>query len=58
MNWNPDIGIPLAIAGALVLIAIAVFGRPRKPRQGRRLEAWKDALGSLPISPHQADRRE
>ncbi|MEZ5544838.1 MAG: cell division protein ZipA [Lysobacteraceae bacterium] len=36
MNWNPDIGIPLAIAGALILIAIAVFGRPRKPDQGKR----------------------
>lgn len=48
MNWNPDIGIPLAIAGALVLIAIAVFGRPRKPRQGRRLEAWKDAQSNAP----------
>lgn len=37
MNWNPDIGIPLAIAGALILIAIAIFGRPRKPDQGRRV---------------------
>lgn len=36
MNWNPDIGIPLAIAGILLLIAIALFGRPRKPGQGRR----------------------
>ena len=41
MNWNPDIGIPLAIAGALILIAIAVFGRPRKPDQGRRVEGGK-----------------
>lgn len=38
MNWNPDIGIPLAIAGALLLIGIGIFGRPRKPDQGRRLE--------------------
>ncbi len=38
MNWNPDIGIPLAIAGALILLAIAFFGRPRKPDQGRRIE--------------------
>lgn len=42
MNWNPDIGIPLAIAGILVLIAIAVFGRPRKPGQGRRVDAARD----------------
>ncbi len=49
MNWNPDIGIPLAIAGALLLVAIAFFGRPRKPRQGRRLEPGEtgiDAGGS------------
>jgi cell division protein ZipA len=38
MNWNPDIGIPLAIAGVLILVAIAIFGRPRKPDQGRRIE--------------------
>ncbi|MCO5094376.1 MAG: cell division protein ZipA [Chiayiivirga sp.] len=38
MNWNPDIGIPLAIAGVLLLIGIAIFGRPRKPDQGRRRE--------------------
>jgi cell division protein ZipA len=37
MNWNPEIGIPLAVAGALLLLAIAFFGRPRKPDQGRRL---------------------
>jgi cell division protein ZipA len=37
MNWNPEIGIPLAIAGLLLLVAIAFFGRPRKPDQGRRL---------------------
>lgn len=41
MNWNPDIGIPLAIGGILVLIAIAVFGRPRKPDQGKRVDAGK-----------------
>ncbi len=42
MNWNPDIGIPLAIAGILMLIAIAVFGRPRKPGQGRRMDSARD----------------
>lgn len=43
MNWNPDIGIPLAIAGILVLIAIAVFGRPRKSDQVRRLDRDRTA---------------
>lgn len=37
MNWNPDIGIPLAIAGVALLLAIFLFGRPRRPDQGRRL---------------------
>lgn len=37
-NWNPEVGIPLAIVGLLILIAIAFFGRPRKPDQGRRLD--------------------
>ncbi|MBB5208346.1 cell division protein ZipA [Chiayiivirga flava] len=38
-NWNPDVGIPLAVIGVLILLAIAFFGRPRKPDQGRRLDA-------------------
>ncbi len=46
MNWNPDIGIPLAIAGALLLLGIAVFGRPRRPDQGRRLEPEAGVRGS------------
>jgi len=41
MNWNPEIGIPLAVAGVLLLLAIAFFGRPRKPDQGRRLFSRK-----------------
>lgn len=36
-TWNPEIGIPLAVAGLLLIVAIAFFGRPRKPDQGRRL---------------------
>lgn len=41
MNWNPDIGIPLLIGGVMFLIALAFFGRPRKPDQGRRRDAGK-----------------
>ena len=37
MGWNPSIGIPLAIAGAIVLALIYFFGRPRRPGQGRRM---------------------
>lgn len=33
--WNPAVGVPLAIAGAIVLALIWLFGQPRK-EQGRR----------------------
>jgi cell division protein ZipA len=36
MGWNPEIGIPLAIAGLFVLALVYYFGRPRRPDQGRR----------------------
>ena len=49
MNWNPEIGIPLAVAGALLLLAIAFFGRPRKPDQGRRLFERKDEPRREPV---------
>ncbi len=58
MNWNPDIGIPLAIAGALVLIAIAVFGRPRKPDQGRRVEGGKPERTGTRREPRLGDEEE
>jgi cell division protein ZipA len=58
-TWNPEIGIPLAVAGLLLLLAIAFFGRPRKPDQGRRLFARRpdarrepvlgDADGEVPL---------
>ena len=49
MNWNPEIGIPLAVAGLLLIIAIAFFGRPRKPDQGRRLFARKGEARREPV---------
>lgn len=52
-NWNPDVGIPLAVIGVLILIAIAFFGRPRKPDQGRRLDTKS---GGKPGKP--GERRE
>lgn len=55
MNWNPDIGIPLAIAGALILIAIAVFGRPRKPDQGRRVDGGKPERPGMRREPRFGD---
>lgn len=39
MQWNPDIGIPLAVVGLLLLAAVAFLGRPgrgeRAPRESR-----------------------
>jgi cell division protein ZipA len=49
MNWNPEIGIPLAVAGVLLLLAIAFFGRPRRPDQGRRLFARKGDARREPV---------
>jgi cell division protein ZipA len=49
MNWNPDIGIPLAIAGVLLLLVIFLFGRPRKPDQGRRLFERKPDARREPV---------
>jgi cell division protein ZipA len=49
MNWNPEIGIPLAVAGVLLLLAIAFFGRPRRPDQGRRLFARKPDARREPV---------
>jgi cell division protein ZipA len=59
MNWNPEIGIPLAVAGVLLLLAIAFFGRPRKPDQGRRLFARKggDARREPMLGDADADSR-
>ncbi len=37
MSWNPAIGIPLALAGVLVLLLVYWLGRPRKPGQGKRM---------------------
>ena len=39
MTWNPAVGIPLLLAGAVVLALIYVFGRPRRPQQGERRPA-------------------
>jgi cell division protein ZipA len=43
MGWNPSIGIPLLIAGVIVLALIYFFGRPRKPGQGRRTPLLRES---------------
>ena len=46
--WNPAVGVPLAIVGALVLALIWLFGQPKK-EQGRR---------RMPIGQGGGERRE
>lgn len=36
MNWNPSVGIPLIVLGAIALLLIYWFGRPKRPEQGER----------------------
>jgi cell division protein ZipA len=36
MNWNPAVGIPLIIIGAIILVLIYRYGQPKKPEQGER----------------------
>ncbi len=50
MDWNPSVGIPLAIFGVIVLALIYFIGRPKKPGQGRRTPSPRDA-GSERIEP-------
>ncbi len=39
MDWNPSVGIPLVVLGALALLLIYLFGRPKRPEQGERRAA-------------------
>lgn len=43
MSWNASVGIPLAILGAIVFASIYWFGRPKKPRQGRRMVVARES---------------
>jgi cell division protein ZipA len=45
MDWNPSIGIPLAIFGAIALALIYFLGRPKKPGQGRRMPILREGGG-------------
>lgn len=39
MDWNPAVGIPLLVLGAIALLLIYLFGRPKRPEQGERRAA-------------------
>ena len=45
MDWNPAVGIPLVVIGAVVLVLIYLFGRPKKPEQGERRPPRPAAVG-------------
>jgi len=45
--WNPWVGIPIAVAGVIVLVLVWLFGEPRKEQGKRRL-----------VPEHNAERRE
>ena len=51
MNWNPAVGIPLIVLGALALLLIYVFGRPKRPEQGERRAVKAPAAGGERIEP-------
>lgn len=43
MSWNASVGIPLAILGAIVFASIYWYGRPKRPKQGRRMVAPRES---------------
>ena len=51
MDWNPAVGIPLLLAGAIVLALIYLFGRPKKPEQGERRIARRNQTEGARIEP-------
>jgi len=50
MDWNPAVGIPLIVIGAIVLVLIYLFGRPKKPEQGERRPA-RPSVGGERVEP-------
>lgn len=36
MSWNPDIGIPIAVIGLLLIVAVILLSRPRQSDPGKR----------------------
>lgn len=45
MDWNPAVGIPLIVIGAVVLVLIYLFGRPTRPEQGERRPVRRSSSG-------------
>ena len=51
MDWNPSVGIPLILVGALILIVIYLFGRPKRRDQGERRPSKPVAIGDERVEP-------
>jgi cell division protein ZipA len=55
MDWNPAVGIPLIVIGAVVLVLIYLFGRPKRPEQGERRPARPAAAAGERVEPTLGD---
>jgi cell division protein ZipA len=51
MDWNPAIGIPLLLIGAIALVLIYLFGRPGRPEQGARRSSRRGAGDAPRVEP-------
>ncbi|MBA8883396.1 cell division protein ZipA [Dokdonella fugitiva] len=51
MEWNASVGIPLIIIGAIVLLLIYLFGRPKKPEQGERRSQRRPGFDAERVEP-------
>jgi cell division protein ZipA len=51
MEWNASVGIPLIVLGAIALLLIYLFGRPKKPEQGERRPPRRSGFDSERVEP-------
>jgi cell division protein ZipA len=55
MDWNPAVGIPLIVIGAIVLVLIYLFGRPTRPEQGERRPVRRGGTDGARVEPTLGD---
>ncbi|HEY6942210.1 cell division protein ZipA [Dokdonella sp.] len=55
MEWNASVGIPLIVLGAVVLLLIYVFGKPKKPGQGERRPQRRAGIEGERVEPTLGD---
>ena len=51
MEWNASVGIPLIVLGAIVLLLIYLFGRPKKLEQGERRPPRRSGFDNERVEP-------